>query len=70
MQILIISVIDYMKNKRELIDNGIYHITHRINGKQHYLDNGIFKAIFLDVLKRCRDKFEFLLFKYPPLIFK
>ena len=50
-----------MRKPRVLKENGIYHITARINRGEFLLEHDEMKQMVLDVIKRAKGKYDFIL---------
>ncbi len=48
-----------MRNRRQLTDNGFYHVTARANRKEFIFEQDIIKKMFIDILKDAKKKFGF-----------
>jgi len=51
-----------MRRKRVKVPKGRYHITSRINNKENFLEDNEVKAMFLEVLKRAKKKYRFVIY--------
>lgn len=50
-----------MRRTRVKVINGKYHITSRINNRENFLEAAEVKAMFLEVLKRAKKKYKFII---------
>ena len=50
-----------MRQARKLVEGARYHVTARANRKEMILDSSARKELFLSVVKRAKEKYEFRL---------
>jgi putative transposase len=53
-----------MREKRQKVKNGRYHITTRINDRLNALEEKEVKELFLEVVKRAKEKYKFVIYNF------
>jgi len=53
-----------MRRKRVKVPKGRYHVTSRINNREHIFESVVVKALFMAVIKRAQKKYKFIIYNF------
>ena len=53
-----------MRKKRELREGALYHVTARANRSELFMESPEIKALFISIIIRAKDRFNFILYNF------
>ncbi len=53
-----------MRRVRVKVPKGRYHVTSRINNREHVFESNVVKALFMAVVKRAQKKYKFIIYNF------